>query len=243
MAKNSILNSLWFYVILVIVFVVILFFCDLLYRTIWYKNHLRTCKESDNFCGIQIVNISIPDKLVNPLLDLSKKEGKRVEIPQKRQKNIPSETIIKNIPEIEEQYKLYASVISNYIGENVKILPKDMKNRISLVVYEKEGDYIDWHFDTNHYDGRYFTLLVPVTLEATCGNYQYRNVYDVDTDVEIFKGQSILFEGDKVFHRGKMLCKDQFRVILSLTYVTSESMNIWNYMMYKIKQIGVYGTI
>ena len=51
----------------------------------------------------------------------------------------------------------------------------------------------------------------------------------------------ILFEGDKVFHRGKMLCKDQFRVILSLIYVTSDYMNPWNYAMHKIKEFGIYG--
>ena len=51
----------------------------------------------------------------------------------------------------------------------------------------------------------------------------------------------ILFEGDKVFHRGKMLCKEQFRVILSLIYVTSDYMNPWIYAMHKIKEFGIYG--
>ena len=85
--------------------------------------------------------------------------------------------------------------------------------------------------------------MIPITLKPTYGNYQYKNMYDVDTDVEISKGQAILFEGDKVYHRGKMLCKDQFRVILSLTYVTSDYMNPWNYGMHKMKEIGVYGAM
>jgi len=236
-------NYFYYYIFAIILIIITCFVVDFLYRTIYYKNHLELCKESDGFCGIQIINISLPDKYMKPLLELSKNEGIRVEIPKKHQKNIPSKTILENIPEIEEQYRLYASIISQYIGENVKILPKDTKNRMTLVVYEKEGDHIDWHFDTNHYDGRYFTLLIPITLEATCGNYQYRNVYGVDTDVEIFKGQGILFEGDKVFHRGKMLCKDQFRVILSLTFVTNDYMNHWNYTMHKMKEFGIYGTL
>ena len=240
MAKVS---YLYYYLFAIILIIITCFIVDFLYRTMYYKNHLDLCKKSDGFCGIQIINVSFPDKYVKPLLELSKNQGIRVEIPKKHQKNIPSKTILENIPDIEEQYRLYASIVSQYIGENVKILPKDTKNRMTLVVYEKEGDHIDWHFDTNHYDGRYFNLLIPITLESTCGNYQYRNVYGVDTDVEIFKGQGILFEGDKVFHRGKMLCKDQFRVILSLTYVTNDYMNHWNYTMHKMKEFGIYGTL
>ena len=84
----------------------------------WYKNHLKSCTNSDRFCSIQIINISLPDKFVSSLLDLSKREGKRFVIPQKSQKNISSETIIKYIPDINEQYKLYASIVSNYIFKN-----------------------------------------------------------------------------------------------------------------------------
>ena len=38
-----------------------------------------------------------------------------------------------------------------------------------------------------------------------------------------------------------MLCKEQFRVILSLIYVTSDYMNPWIYAMHKIKEFGIYG--
>ena len=120
-------------------------------------------------------------------------------------------------------------------------LDDTIKTRMTLVVYNQEGDFIDWHFDTNHYSKRFFTLLIPVTLEKTCGNYQYKDEDEKDTDVELVKGQALLFEGDKVYHRGKMLCSGQNRVILSFTFVTSDTMNLWNYTMHKIKELGVYG--
>ena len=235
-------SNFLYYIYILLVVIVILFAFDFFYRTLFYKNHLKECSKKDSFCGLQIINAHLPDKYTSQLLKLSKEKGIRVEITKKSQKNISSAIILENIPDIEEQYRLYSSVISNYIGEPVKTLPKDIKNRMTLVVYEKEGDYIDWHFDTNHYDGRYFTLLIPITLETTCGNYQYKNHDEKNIDVEIGKGQAILFEGDKVYHRGKMLCKDQFRVILSLTYVTSDYMNHWNYIMHKMKEFGIYGT-
>jgi len=218
-----------------------LFIFDFLYRTLYYKNLLKDCPSTDNFCGLQIINLSIPDPYVNKLVKISEDHGVRVEIPKKHQKNISSKILLNQMPEINDYYKQCTNIVSNYIGEPVKTLGSDIQNRMTLVVYEKEGDYIDWHFDTNHYEGRFFTLLIPITLEPTCGNYQYKDHTEKDVDVEINKGQAILFEGDKVYHRGKMLCKEQHRVILSLTFVTSDTMNTWNYAMHKIKEFGIYG--
>jgi hypothetical protein len=221
--------------------IVSLFIFDFLYRTLHYKNHLTNCSTTDKFCGLQVINLSFPEKHVSKMLEVSELHGKRIEIPKKHQKNISSKLLTSQIPEINDYYEECSLVLSKYIGTDVKPLPNNIQNRMSLVVYEKEGDYIDWHFDTNHYEGRFFTLLVPITLEPTCGNYQYKNHEEKDTDVEVNKGQAILFEGDKVYHRGKMLCKDQYRVVLSMTFVTNQNMNMWNYTMHKIKEFGIYG--
>ena len=235
-------NSIYFNIFIIFIGLIISsFIFDFLYRTLYYKNHLTDCSKNDSFCGIQIINVSLPDNFVKQLNEVSINKGKRIEIPKKHQKNISSSILINEIPDLENFYKDCASIVSNYIGEEVIPVSPEVQTRMCLVVYEKEGDYIDWHFDTNHYNGRFFTLLVPVTLEPTCGNYQYKNNNGEDKDVEISKGQAILFEGDKVFHRGKELCKDQRRVIMSLTYVTNNTMNLWNYSMYKIKEFGVFG--
>lgn len=225
----------------VLITIILLLVVDFLYRTLYYKNHLKECIKTDTFCGLQIINLNIPDKYVSKLIEISENNGKRVEMPKKAQKNISPKILIQELPELGTYYEECSKIVSDYIGTSVKTLPNDINNRITLVVYEQEGDFIDWHFDTNHYEGRYFTLLIPITFEPTCGNYQYKDSNEKDTDVEINKGQAILFEGDKVYHRGKMLCKDQHRVILSMTFVTSQTMNMWNYTMHKIKEFGIYG--
>jgi hypothetical protein len=239
MAKKS--NFSKFNYWLIPILLVVVFIVDFLFRTLFYQNHLKTCIQNDSFCGIQLINLSLPEKFREKLLEISETKGVRIEIPKKHQKNISYNTLKENIPEIEDWYNSLPNIISPYISDKLQVAPEDIKTRMCLVVYEKEGDYIDWHFDTNHYEGRFFTLLVPITLEPTCGNYQYKNDEEIDTDVEVNKGQAILFEGDKVYHRGKMLCKDQYRVILSMTFVTSQKMNTWNYTMHKIKEFGIYG--
>ena len=240
MVKKSKFNY-WLIPIILIVILVLVFIIDLLYRTLFYKNYLKICVDKDSFCGIQVINISLPDEYRSKLLKLSETNGIRIEIPKKHQKNISYNELKKEVPDIDDWYESLSSVLSPYIDETLKVVPKDIKTRICLVVYEKEGDYIDWHFDTNHYNGRFFTLLIPISTEATCGNYVYKDHNEKEEIIEVEKSQAIFFEGDKVYHRGKELCANQRRVILSLTFVTDDSMNVWNYCLHKVKELGVLG--
>ena len=228
-------------VLYLVILIIILFFLDFFYRTLVYRNHLRNCKDDGTFCGIKIINIFLPHEFTYKLLDLAKNKGVRIEIPKKKQKNVSYNEIYKVLPQIQSWYQSISFSVSKIIGEKVIPLDTKFKNRLSLVVYEKEGDYIDWHFDTNHFKGRYFTLLVPVTLEETCGNYIYKNKDGNNVDLKIKENQAILFEGDKVFHAGKQLCANQFRAILSMTFVTTNDMNTWNYAMNSMKEFGIFG--
>lgn len=187
--------------------------------------------------------MSIPKEYIAPLLLISQEEGKRIEIIKKRQKAISIKRLEARLPEIVEWYKTLPSVISEVVGTAVQITPIDQPNSLSLVVYEKEGDFIDWHFDTNHYSGRYFTLLIPVTFEPTCGNYQYKDADEEVQTVELKVGEAVLFEGDRVFHRGKELCRDQRRVILSCTFTTSQYIPPSEIAINTVKNLGVFGEL
>ena len=224
-----------------VILIIIIFFLDFFYRTLVYRNHLNNCKDNGTFCGIKIINIFLPHEFTYKLINLAKEKGVRIEIPKKKQKNVSYNEIKKVLPQIQSWNQSISYSISKIIGEKVIPVDTKFKNRLSLVVYEKEGDYIDWHFDTNHFKGRYFTLLVPVTLEETCGNYVYKNKDGKNVDVKIKENQAILFEGDKVFHAGKQLCANQFRAILSMTFVTTNDMNLWNYAMNSMKEFGIFG--
>ena len=227
-----------------IAFIIISVIAIILYlRTTYYINYLKECDTKTPFCYIKKIKLSLPATLIYPLTALSYNEGARVEISKKKQKNIDMNTIKKHTPEVIEWYKSITGQISEIIGTSVKIAPLDQPNGVSLVVYEKEGDYIDWHFDTNHYNGRFFTLLVPVTTEKTCGNYQYKDENEETQVIELNLGEAILFEGDKVFHSGKKLCNNQRRIILSLTFVTSDYISPIETVFSKIKYLGMYTPI
>jgi len=214
-----------------------------MYRTTHYQNYLKKCKNTspDEFCYIKKLNISIPDEYIEPLLDISYKYGKRINIPQKRQTAISMKYLKIAFPNIIKWYKSLCPVISEIIGEKVMTTPLSEPNSLCLIVYDQEGDFIDWHFDTNHYDGRYFTFLLPVTFKETCSNYQYINADGKVETVVLNDGNSLLFEGDKVFHKGKKLCRNQRRVILSCTFTTSQQIPIIESIYQKIKTVGFFG--
>jgi hypothetical protein len=216
------------------------------YRTTYYVNHFKDDKlkeYSDTFKYIKKIKLSIPDSYKEKLLDISINNGIRIEIPKKRQKCISLKYLQILFPEIVTWYKTLPSKISKIIGASVKITPLTEPNSLCLVVYEREGDYIDWHFDTNHYNGRYFTLLLPVSSTPTCGNYQYRNSNEKTQTVLLENDEALLFEGDKVYHKAKKLCANQRRVILSCTFSTSQKIPTIEYIFQTIKNIGIFGEI
>lgn len=228
----------------VIIVSLFLFGLYFLYRTTYYVNYLKNCpKNPETFCYIKKINLELPKEFVAPLLTISKEEGTRVEIVKKRQKAISIQTINKRLPEVVEWYKKLPDEISKIIGTQVQVTPLDQPNSLSLVVYEKEGDFIDWHFDTNHYNGRFFTLLVPVSTEPTCGNYQYKDDSETVQTLQLEAGEAILFEGDRVFHRGKELCVNQRRVIISCTFTTSQNILPQEMALNTVKNWGIFGKL
>ena len=128
------------------------------------KDDLSLYSENSKFNHIKVIKLSIPDKLIDPLMEISENQGVRIEIPKKRQKCISIKRLQESLPEIVEFYKSLPNIISKVIGVKVQTTPLTESNSLCLVVYEQEGDYIDWHFDTNHYNGRYFTLLFKYLL-------------------------------------------------------------------------------
>lgn len=236
-------SSLFLLVFLIIITAMCLLMVYFVFRTTYYVNYLTECNPKAPFCYIKKIKLSIPNEFLAPLDEIAEREGTRVEIYKKRQKAVSIQKLQANLPEIVEWYKGLTRQISEAIGEEIKVTPLNQPNSLSLVVYEKEGDFIDWHFDTNHYNGRYFTLLLPVTTAPTCGNYQYRNAEGETETLYLQQGDAILFEGDRVFHKGKELCKNQRRVVLSCTFTSSHTITPPEAILNFIKNWGIFGEI
>jgi len=62
-------------------------------------------------------------------------------------------------------YAANAAVVGRALGLPLVLTPPSDKSSCSILLYEADGDFIDWHYDVNWYAGRHFTVLVPLLVE------------------------------------------------------------------------------
>jgi hypothetical protein len=152
---------------LILIFIILIF---------WYGYNSGACKIkkkyicNDNFCLYKEFNVfldNIHKKEINELL-VNKSIQKRVNIstfpetifncalPNKKGITISTLNIRKYAP----------NIIIFYQNDLCKLVSKELKLHLSptdlnlptscaLLIYEEEGDWINWHYDYNYYDGRF----------------------------------------------------------------------------------------
>jgi len=207
---------------------------------------LKECsvKPTEDFCGLREINLELPATLrekVRAKADTGL--GKRIIIPEwKAGRTINTTQVQAEMPELFSWYEGLQAQISEQIGEQVYITDPTLPTTCAVLVYEKEGDFINWHYDVNYFNGRFFTLLIPVTLTNPCTVYSYYDKNNVKQEVPIQKGKSILFEGDKVFHMATKFCEGQGdRVVVSVQFSTDPSISLFNRGLMRIKDIAYIG--
>lgn len=211
---------------------------------------------NNKFCMIKKIKIDLPNNYKKKITELINKDNlkKRVEInsniyikslfdcalPSKSGATITTSILRKEFPEFIDYYENeLCNIISNNINLKLKPTPLKYETTCCILIYEKEGDWINWHYDYNYYNGRFFTVLIPITNVKTCTKFQFK----VNNSIEQIDliDDSIIFEGDFLYHNASKLCKDELRCILSLQYVTDDTMNDLNKLRIKIKDIAYTG--
>lgn len=247
MAKSK-KTGLWWTLLLAPFLIIIGLFLYVASKGAINYNKLEGCKNIPDkiFCGIKRIDLSIPNLLKDQIIEeVNSGSGKRVVIPKwKAGRTIATKTVRENLPSLWAWYKSLVPRISQEIGEQVYITQEDLPTTCAILVYEEEGDFINWHYDVNYFKGRFFTLIIPVTFENTCTEYMY---YDKNNEIDSLKseyGKSILFEGDKTFHMASKYCNTGHkRVVVSVQFATDPSISFFNNMLMRIKDgayIGVF---
>lgn len=138
-------------------------------------------------------------------------------------------------PEFEEYARRLEKGISSVIGEGVQVSPVEDGLGICVLVYDEPRDFIDWHYDVNVYEGRFFTCLVPMYVDSeSCTAFEFKDRGGKDVRVD----GAVLFEGNNVFHRATPQCKGQTRVILSVSFVTSPKTTMYGRFVRYVKSLG-----
>ena len=211
----------------------------------------------DNFCLIKEFNVELNQTILNDIDTMleNKTLQKRVSItsypenilncalPNRKGITIPTKNIVDNSPNLISFYQNeLCKKMSNLIG--LKLYPTDLTfpTSCAIIIYEKEGDWINWHYDYNYYNGRFFTILIPITHSLTCAKFQFKDKNNKVIDMDL-TNNGICFEGNYLYHRASKICKNQKRVMLSCQYVTDNSMSFINKIRIKLKDFAFIGKL
>lgn len=136
--------------------------------------------------------------------------------------------------------------LSRIIGAEVAPTPINDQSSCALLFYDRPGDHIGWHYDYNFYNGRHFTVLLPII-----NKHLERDGYSSSQLIVQKNGREmvvptppnalIVFEGQEVYHKATRLGEDELRVLLSMTFCTDPSTTWYKTMARRIKDVGFFG--
>ncbi len=166
----------------------------------------------------------------------------------KKGATIAYETLIEHAPEITALYHSgdMAAYVSRIAGVAVRPTPLQDQNSLSILIYERPGDHIGWHYDHNFYRGRHFTVLLPV---VNCGSAadglshaQLRAMTGrAEASFPTPPNTLIVFEGAKVLHKATPLAAGERRVLISMTYCADARANLAQAVARRLKDTAFFG--
>jgi hypothetical protein len=135
---------------------------------------------------------------------------------------------------------------SALIGEPVTPTPINDQSSCSLLFYDRPRDHIGWHYDHNFYNGRHFTVLLPLVNrhlhEDRLSSAQLVIQRDgQDVVIPTPPNTLIVFEGARVRHQVTRLEADELRVILSMTFCTSPRASLLKGTIRRFKDTAYFG--
>ena len=164
-------------------------------------------------------------------------------LPNRKGITISTKNISEKSPNLISFYKNeLCKKVSRITGLKLYPTSMDFPTSCAIIIYEEEGDWINWHYDYNYYDGRFFTVLIPITHTLTCTKFQFKDNNNNITDMDL-TNNAICFEGNYLYHRASKLCKNQKRIMLSCQYVTDNSMSFINKLRIKLKDYAFIGKL
>jgi hypothetical protein len=138
------------------------------------------------------------------------------------------------------------SFVSRTVGCAVWPTPLQDQSSLSILIYDRPGDHIGWHYDHNFYRGRHFTVLVAVlnSGRGTDGLSHARlsvRIDGRDTEIPTPANTLVVFEGAKILHKASPILAGERRVLISMTYCADPGANRLQGVTRRIKDIAFFG--
>ena len=139
---------------------------------------------------------------------------------------------------------LFRSLIESITGETLEVCPDRDAHACALYYYTEPGDHIGFHYDTSHYRGSRFTVLIGLydrsDARLVCRVGSDPNDASSELHLATNPGMCVIFDGNKLYHRVSPIGAEQRRVVLSLEYVTDTGMSRWGRLVSRLKDSIAY---
>lgn len=218
-----------------------------------YKNYIN----NNNFKIIEENNIIIIENILNPdFFNFLKIQFNDINIHSKNYVFRKGSGLdffkLHDINDYNGLLELYYSyeltdLLSNIFKKNIQKPSLNDENLCSLLIYSKEGDFIDWHKDySNYYGDRYVCLLTLVNENKDKNGlsnnefiYKFNNL---DYKLKMKENSLVIFKGSDIFHKSTPIKNGEKRILLSMVFcdICQEKKNIINFIYQKFKNSIIY---
>lgn len=161
---------------------------------------------------------------------------------------IAYETLITAAPQIVSFYHSpqLMKFVSRVVGVPLVPTPIYDQSSLSVLIYERPGDHIGWHFDHNFYRGRHFTVLLALDNRGRAEGGLSHAALKARTQGEELSVSSspntmVVFEGAAVRHKVTPILEGERRLMLSMTYCTDPGASVVQGASRRIKDMAFFG--
>lgn len=130
-------------------------------------------------------------------------------------------------------------------AQDLDACPDDDPHAAALYYYTEPGDRIGFHYDSSHYRGARYTVLLGLVDDSSsrlvCRMFtRDRTRETVEAQVALSPGRLALFNGATLYHAVTALGADERRIVLTLEYVTDAQMSRTRRVLSDLKDAMTY---
>jgi hypothetical protein len=122
--------------------------------------------------------------------------------------------------------------------------PDDDPHAFGLYYYTEPGDRIGFHYDTSHYAGTRYTVLIGLVnrskSELVCHPFKKVKGPPLELRVATQPGTLVFFNGNNIWHSVSPVGEDEERIVLTLEYVTNPTMSPFRRAISNLKDAMTY---
>ncbi len=157
-------------------------------------------------------------------------------------------TVREQAPEFLELYQspVFLEFLTRLVNAPLIRCPENDPHACALYYYTEPGDHIGWHYDTSYYKGARYTILVGLVDKSQhCQLVTQLHKDDSTRETKELRlitepGDTVIFNGDKLWHAVTPLGHGEERVVLTMEYLTTQEMNPFKRIYSNLKDAFAY---